>query len=76
MVDTEKNEVIKKFPLTLAEANYPLAFNAKEGRLFVGCRKRPTVVLLDATHSPALIVLLIVMLVEPISVHLLPLVER
>jgi DNA-binding beta-propeller fold protein YncE len=48
VVDTEKNEVINKFPLTLAEANYPLAFDSKGGRLFVGCRKKPSVVVLDA----------------------------
>jgi len=36
-----------KFPLTLAAANYPLALDAKGGRLFVGCRKKPTVVVLD-----------------------------
>lgn len=47
VVDTEKNEVVAKFPLTLAEANYPLAFDAKSGRLFVGCRKKPTVMVLD-----------------------------
>jgi DNA-binding beta-propeller fold protein YncE len=48
VVDTEKNEVVKRFPLTLAHANYPLAFDAKGGRLFVGCRKKPMVVVLDA----------------------------
>jgi DNA-binding beta-propeller fold protein YncE len=47
VVDTENNEVVNKFPLTLAEANYPLALDAKGGRLFVGCRKKPTVVVLD-----------------------------
>jgi hypothetical protein len=48
VVDTEKNEVVNKFPLTLAQANYPLALDAKGDRLFVGCRKKPTVVVLDA----------------------------
>jgi DNA-binding beta-propeller fold protein YncE len=47
VVDTEKNEVVNKFPLTLAEANYPLAFDAHGGRLFVGCRTKPTVLVLD-----------------------------
>jgi hypothetical protein len=47
VVDTEKNEVVAKFPLTLAGANYPLALDAEGGRLFVGCRKKPTVVVLD-----------------------------
>jgi YVTN family beta-propeller protein len=49
VVDTGKNEVVSQFPLTLAEANYPLAFDSRRGRLFVGCRKRPTVVVLDVT---------------------------
>jgi DNA-binding beta-propeller fold protein YncE len=48
VIDTERNEVVNKFPLTLAEANYPLAFDHKGGRVFVGCRKKPTVVVLDA----------------------------
>jgi DNA-binding beta-propeller fold protein YncE len=47
VVDTQKNEVMAKFPLTLAGANYPLALDAKSGRLFVGCRKKPTVVVLN-----------------------------
>jgi DNA-binding beta-propeller fold protein YncE len=47
VVDTEKNEVVAKFPLTLATANYPLALDAGDGRLFVGCRKKPMVVILD-----------------------------
>jgi DNA-binding beta-propeller fold protein YncE len=48
VVDTEKNEVVARRPLTLAEANYPLALDAKGGRLFAGCRKKPMVVMLDA----------------------------
>jgi hypothetical protein len=34
-------------PLTLAGDNYPLALDADHGRLFVGCRRKPTVVVLD-----------------------------
>jgi DNA-binding beta-propeller fold protein YncE len=49
VVDTGKNEVVSQFPLTLAAANYPLALDAERGRIFVGCRKRPTVVVLDVT---------------------------
>jgi YVTN family beta-propeller protein len=48
VVDTEKNEVVAKFPLTAAEANFPLAFDAKNGRVFAGCRRKPMVVVLDA----------------------------
>jgi DNA-binding beta-propeller fold protein YncE len=48
VIDTDKNEVVARYPLTLAGANYPLALDAKEGRLFVGCRTKPMVVILDA----------------------------
>lgn len=51
VVDTEKNQVVNKFPLTRARANYPLALDAKGGRLFVGCRRSPTVVVLDANSG-------------------------
>jgi hypothetical protein len=47
VVNTDKNEVVNQFPLTLAEANYPLALDPKGKRLFVGCRKMPTIVALD-----------------------------
>jgi DNA-binding beta-propeller fold protein YncE len=47
VVDTEKNEIVRNFPLSLAQANYPLAFDSQHGRLYVGCRKKPTVVVLD-----------------------------
>src|SRR5262249_34462069 len=46
-IDTEKNEVVGRFPLKLAEGNYALALDAEGGRLYVGCRKKPAVVILD-----------------------------
>jgi BASS family bile acid:Na+ symporter len=46
-IDTEKNEVVNRFPLTLAESNYPLALDPAGGRIFVGCRKKPSIVVLD-----------------------------
>ncbi len=48
VVDLAKHEVTDKFPLTLAAGNSPLAFDAATGRIFVGCRKEPTVVVLEA----------------------------
>jgi DNA-binding beta-propeller fold protein YncE len=48
VVDLAKHEVTDKFPLTLAAANSPLALDAAGGRVFVGCRKEPMVVVLDA----------------------------
>jgi len=48
VIDIAKNEVIHKYPLTLAEGNSPLAYDAHAGLVFVGCRKKPMVVALDA----------------------------
>jgi DNA-binding beta-propeller fold protein YncE len=46
-IDTEKNEVVNRFPIKLAEGNYALALDPEGGRLFVGCRKKPAIVILD-----------------------------
>jgi DNA-binding beta-propeller fold protein YncE len=46
-VDLAKNELTDKFPLTLAAGNSPLVHDAANGRVFVGCRKEPMVVVLD-----------------------------
>jgi DNA-binding beta-propeller fold protein YncE len=48
VVDTEKNEVAKRWPLQSAGANYPMALDEAGRRVFVGCRKKPMVVVLDA----------------------------
>ncbi|QJW94489.1 YncE family protein [Frigoriglobus tundricola] len=48
VVDLAKHEVTDTFPLTLASGNSPLAHDAATGRVFVGCRKEPMVVVLDA----------------------------
>src|SRR5262249_30902264 len=48
VIDTARNTVTATFPLTSAEANYPLALDAERQRVFVGCRKPPKVIVLDA----------------------------
>jgi DNA-binding beta-propeller fold protein YncE len=48
VIDLVKSEVVETFPLTLASGNSPIAHDAATGRLFVGCRKEPMVVVLDA----------------------------
>src|SRR6185312_5977124 len=48
VIDLEKHEVIAKYPLTKADANYPLALDIEGKRVFVGCRKPAKVVILDA----------------------------
>jgi DNA-binding beta-propeller fold protein YncE len=47
VVDTMKKEVVARFPLTLAEANASLALDPAGGRVLVGCRKEPRLVVLD-----------------------------
>jgi BASS family bile acid:Na+ symporter len=46
-IDTQKNEVVARFRLTLAEANSALALDPEGGRIFVGCRKKPAIVVLN-----------------------------
>jgi DNA-binding beta-propeller fold protein YncE len=48
VIDTTKQEVATSYPLEGAKANYPLALDADHHRVFVGCRKPPVVLALDA----------------------------
>ena len=48
VIDTDKNEVIKSYPLKMAAANYPLALDEANHRLFIGCRKKPMIVVMDS----------------------------
>lgn len=48
VIDLAKNELVEKFPFSLAAGNSPLAYDAEAGRILVGCRKEPLVVVLDA----------------------------
>lgn len=48
VIDIAKQAVLQRFPLTLAEGNSPLAYDGSAGRLFIGCRKKPMVVVMDA----------------------------
>jgi DNA-binding beta-propeller fold protein YncE len=48
VIETDKNEVINRFPLKLAEANFPLALDEANHRLFIGCRKKPMIVIMDS----------------------------
>ena len=54
VVDLIRQGVIDKFPLTLAEGNSPLAYDPVAGRLFVGCRKEPMVVILNVKSGKEL----------------------
>lgn len=49
VVDIAKQEVTSQFPLTLSDAGSPIALDAENGLLFVGCpKKQPMVVVFDA----------------------------
>lgn len=48
VVDIETNKVTDKYPLTLSDAGSPIAQDAEQGLLFVGCpKKKPMVVIFD-----------------------------
>lgn len=47
VIDRDKSEVVATWPLTAAQANYPMALDAKHGRLFVGCRRPSRLLVLD-----------------------------
>jgi DNA-binding beta-propeller fold protein YncE len=48
VVDTEKNEVLHRYPLTLADRAYPMAVDEANHRLFLGCRNKPSIVVVDS----------------------------
>jgi DNA-binding beta-propeller fold protein YncE len=47
VVDREKNDVIARWPLADAAANFPMALDEARHRLFVGCRKPAKLLVLD-----------------------------
>jgi DNA-binding beta-propeller fold protein YncE len=48
VIDTDKNEVLHRWPLKLADRGYPIALDAANRRLFVGAREKPAIVVLNA----------------------------
>jgi DNA-binding beta-propeller fold protein YncE len=48
VVDTEKNEVLHRYPLKLADRAYPMAVDAANHRLLLGCRNKPSIVVVDS----------------------------
>jgi DNA-binding beta-propeller fold protein YncE len=47
VIDTEKNEVVKTYPVKMAGGGHPLALDEANHRVFVGCRKEPMIVVMD-----------------------------
>lgn len=48
VIDTDKNEVLHKHPLKLAQRGYPMAIDEKNHRLFIGCREKAVVLVMDS----------------------------
>jgi DNA-binding beta-propeller fold protein YncE len=48
VIDTDKNEVVKHYPIKSAGANQCLALDEPNHRLLVGCRTKPMLVVLDS----------------------------
>jgi DNA-binding beta-propeller fold protein YncE len=48
VIDTEKDEVIGRFPVAPAGTNAAVAIDEPNHRLFIGCRKNPALVVMDS----------------------------
>src|SRR5439155_2659293 len=47
-IDTDKDEVIGRFPVAPAGVNAAVAIDEPNHRLFIGCRKNPSLVVMDS----------------------------
>jgi hypothetical protein len=47
VVDRDKAKVVKSWPMTKFQSNFPMALDEANHRLFVGCRRPPRLVILD-----------------------------
>ena len=47
VIDREKRAVVAKWPVTQAAANYPMALDESNHRLFIGCRHPARILVLD-----------------------------
>ena len=48
VIDTDKDEVIGRFPVAPAGVNAAVAIDEPNHRLFIGCRKNPSLVVMDS----------------------------
>jgi YVTN family beta-propeller protein len=51
VIDREKGTVIEKIPLREASANFPMALDEADQRIFIGCRKPAKLLVLDIRTS-------------------------
>jgi DNA-binding beta-propeller fold protein YncE len=54
VVATDKNEVLERYPVKLADRAYPQALDDANHRLFLGCRNKPSIVVMDTDTGKAL----------------------
>jgi DNA-binding beta-propeller fold protein YncE len=48
VIDTNKNAILKHYKVEMASGQHPLALDEANHRLFLGCRKKPMVVVMDS----------------------------
>jgi len=48
VIDTDKNEISKRYPVKAAGGQHPVALDEANRRLFIGCRTKPMVVVMDS----------------------------
>jgi DNA-binding beta-propeller fold protein YncE len=48
VIDTDKNKIVQHYPIKKAGGAHPVALDEANHRIFVGCRKKPMVVVMDS----------------------------
>jgi DNA-binding beta-propeller fold protein YncE len=51
VIDTEKNTILQNYPLKMAGGHHPLALDETNHRIFLGCRKKPLIVVMDTENG-------------------------
>jgi DNA-binding beta-propeller fold protein YncE len=54
VVDTDKNAVVATHPLTLAKRGYPVTIDEINHRIFIGCREKAVVLVMDSESGKAI----------------------
>ena len=47
LIDTDKNEVVKSYPVKMASGGHPIALDEANHRIYIGCREKPMIVIMD-----------------------------
>jgi hypothetical protein len=48
VIDTEKNEILNRYKVEMAGGQHPMVLDEANHRLYLGCRKKPMVVIMDS----------------------------